>query len=193
MTTKSWSTRWLFAGCVASVLLALLALMSRGHAPSPLPVTVVSLPVAPTPVATAPAPARTTPPSRVEPVACGRTTSCRPRASKLRAAPWCASAGVVTGELSIIAQWAPHWMTGSSKHCAPQMFASAHLRRLAGASQLQSPAGNQLPVGGCRQQPASRRGDRTGDHGRGARLRGVEQSGTSADHAVPDSPRARAV
>src|SRR5207248_5135611 len=56
MTTKTWSRRWLIAGCVATVLLALLALMSRSDAPAPAPVTVVSRSVSPTPVAAAPAP-----------------------------------------------------------------------------------------------------------------------------------------
>src|SRR5207302_7706192 len=68
MTTKTWSRRWLFAGFIATVLLALWALMLRSDAPPPSPMTVVSRPVAPMPVAAAPAPARATLPSRVEPV-----------------------------------------------------------------------------------------------------------------------------
>src|SRR5438874_197306 len=68
MTTKTWSRRWLFAGFIATVLLALWAVMSRSDSPSPSPMTAASRPAAWMPVAAAPARARTTPPSRVEPV-----------------------------------------------------------------------------------------------------------------------------
>src|SRR5712664_4197757 len=100
MTTKSWSTRWLFAGCVASVLLALLALMSRGDAPSPLPVTVVSRPVAPTPVAAGPA--RTIPASRVEPVGVRQDYIVQAESVEVARSAVVRVGGVVTGELSII-------------------------------------------------------------------------------------------
>src|SRR5947207_13852521 len=39
MTTKTWSRRWLFAGFIATVLLALWAVMSRSDSPSPSPMT----------------------------------------------------------------------------------------------------------------------------------------------------------
>src|SRR6266480_1351731 len=102
MTTKSWSGRWLFAGCLATVLLALWALMSPSEAPSPSPVTVVSRPVARMPLAAAPAPARTTPPSRVAPVGVRQDYIVQAESVEVARSAVVRVGGVVTGELYII-------------------------------------------------------------------------------------------
>src|SRR5204862_7250280 len=46
MTTKTWSRRWLFAGFIATVLLALLAVMFRSESPLPSAMTATSRPEA---------------------------------------------------------------------------------------------------------------------------------------------------
>src|SRR6184192_2423209 len=102
MTTKSWSRRWLFAGCMATVLLALWALMCRSDAPTPSPVTAVSRLVAPMPVAAAPARARTTPPSRVEPVGVRQDYIVQAESVEVARSAVVRVGGVVTGDLSII-------------------------------------------------------------------------------------------
>ena len=102
MTTKSWSGRWLFAGCLATVLLALWALKSPSEAPSPSPVTVVSRPVARMPLAAAPAPARKTPPSRVAPVGVRQDYIVQAESVEVARSAVVRVGGVVTGELSII-------------------------------------------------------------------------------------------
>ncbi|TLY90812.1 MAG: hypothetical protein E6K38_14715, partial [Gammaproteobacteria bacterium] len=102
MTTKTWSRRWLIAGCVATVLLALLALMSRSDAPAPAPVTVVSRSVSPTPVAAAPAPVRIALPSPVAPVGVRQDYIVQAESVEAARSAVARVGGVVTGELSII-------------------------------------------------------------------------------------------
>src|SRR5256886_13434321 len=102
MTTKSWSRRWLFAGCMPTVLLALWALMCRSDAPTPSPVTAVSRPVPPIPVAAAPARARTTPPSRVEPVGVRQDYIVQAESVEVARSAVVRVGGVETGDLSII-------------------------------------------------------------------------------------------
>ena len=102
MTTKTWSRRWLIAGCVATVLLALLALMSRSEAPAPAPVTVVSRSVSPTPVAAAPAPVRIALPSPVAPVGVRQDYIVQAESVEAARSAVARVGGVVTGELSII-------------------------------------------------------------------------------------------
>src|SRR5205085_2762302 len=102
MTTKTWSRRWLFAGFIATVLLALWAVMSRSDSPSPLPMTAASRPAARMPVAAAPARARTTPPSRVEPVGVRQDYIVQAESVEVARSAVARVGGVVTGELSII-------------------------------------------------------------------------------------------
>src|SRR5258708_19369626 len=102
MTTKSWLRRGLFAGCVATVLLALLALMWRNDAPSPSAVAVVSRPVAPARVAAAPAPLRIAPPSPVAPVGIRQDYIVQAESVEAARSAVARVGGVVTGELSII-------------------------------------------------------------------------------------------
>src|SRR2546429_1352265 len=94
MTTKTWSRRWLFAGFIATVLLALWAVMSRSDSPSPSPMTAASRPAARMPVAAAPARARTTPPSRVEPGGGRQDYICQAESAEAGARPSRESAGV---------------------------------------------------------------------------------------------------
>src|SRR5438132_5838015 len=102
MTTKTWSRRWLFAGFIATVLLALWAVMSRSDSPSPSPMTAASRPAAQMPVAAAPARARTTPPSRVEPVGVRQDYIVQAESVEVARSAVMHVGGVVTGELSII-------------------------------------------------------------------------------------------
>src|SRR5258708_7303229 len=102
MTTKRWLRRGLFAGCVATVLLALLAVMWRNDARSPSAVAVVSRPVAPARVAAAPAPLRIAPPSRVEPVGVGQDYIVQAETVEAARNAVVRVGGVVTDELSII-------------------------------------------------------------------------------------------
>src|SRR5437016_7802268 len=102
MTTKTWSRRWLFAGCAATVLLALLALMSRSEAPSPAALTIVSRPLAPARVAAAPAPVRIAPPSPVAPVGVRQEYIVQAESVEAARSAVARVGGVVTGDLSII-------------------------------------------------------------------------------------------
>ncbi|TLY64139.1 MAG: hypothetical protein E6K45_12310, partial [Gammaproteobacteria bacterium] len=102
MTTKTWSRRWLFAGFIATVLLALWAVMSRSDSPSPSPMTAASRPAARMPVAAAPARARTTPPSRVEPVGVRQDYIVQAESVEVARSAVARVGGVVTGDLSII-------------------------------------------------------------------------------------------
>src|SRR5204863_8938817 len=102
MTTKTWSRRWLFAGFIATVLLALWAVMSRRESPSPAPMAAASRPAARIPVAAAPARARTTPPSRVEPVGVRQDYIVQAESVEVARSAVARVGGVVTGDLSII-------------------------------------------------------------------------------------------
>jgi hypothetical protein len=100
MTTKT--RLWLLAVCLASVLLALLALMLRSDAPSPSPVTVASRPVVPIAVAVAPAPARATPPSPVAQAGVRQDYIVQADSVEVARDAVVRVGGLVTGELSII-------------------------------------------------------------------------------------------
>src|SRR5256714_8536236 len=102
MTTKSWSGRWLFAGFIATVLLALWALMCRSDVATPSPVSAVSRAVSPTAAAAAPVRGRTTSPARVEPVGVRQDYIVQAESVEIARSAGVRVGGVVTGDLSII-------------------------------------------------------------------------------------------